>query len=362
MGISSLLKELKSFEIPLTCVLLSCFGSMAIIDMSAWTHFAFNCLDADDLYALVFLEQFTALETLLQDWILRAYLHGVALRFVCEENHTPQKKRKSDEEQQRIELRATFNGLSASKAKKREKDMRRLCKRTRALLYALVTVAHTLGAQCVLAPVEADGQLAFLSRRGFLVLCNDSDVLALCHADEKAKDTARFIAVVANWSLTGPKKKKTTKDAEARLYDIRQLLAATAPSFLPVPKGISMVGALSTCDYSNIEGIGMAKASAAVVDHGEFSAALEAVLLASKAAPGSHDTLRRDARNAIDALSNPVIFDEDAQRLGLLDGSLLDPERDAHLMTFVPNFVTFTSEDHQDWLVFLLFLVLHTNA
>jgi len=353
MGIASLLQELKTFAIPLHFVFLACFGSVAIVDMSAWMHFAFNCLSPDALVATVLHDDFSVLKSMLQDWILRAYMHGVALRFVCEQNYTPFKKRKENEAVERANLRATFHGQSDSRAKKREKDLRTLCERTVKMLYALVTVAHVLGAQCVLAPVEADGQLAFLARLGFLILCNDSDVLALCHADRVGRNTARFVAIVAHWSLTGPKKKKTKGLSEARLYDIRQLVTATAPSFLSIPSGISMVGALSTCDYVNISGIGVAKASEAVNDHRDFfSDALEKVLSASRAASETHEDLRRDARRALQALTNPVIFHESDRRLCLLDGTVLDPAEHAHLMDFPPDFATFTADEREDWFVF----------
>jgi hypothetical protein len=61
-----LLKELKNFAISLYFLLLSCFSSMIIVDMSARTHLA---LGVGELSAAVFRGYFYILGALLQDWI-----------------------------------------------------------------------------------------------------------------------------------------------------------------------------------------------------------------------------------------------------------------------------------------------------
>ncbi len=126
------------------------------------------------------------------------------------------------------------------------------------LAHAAIRVAREHGVQCILAPFEADAQLAYLCKEGYIhgVVSEDSDLMVYNCA-----------LLVAKLDSAG------TCDA-VRLRDLPQL-----PQFSALTYELFVVACImSGCDYAaSLPGIGIRKATKLVAQHRSMDAALRAL-------------------------------------------------------------------------------------
>jgi hypothetical protein len=131
---------------------------------------------------------------------------------------------------------------------------------SRELVAHVLACLHELGLAAVVAPMEADAQLAYLDRFGFTgyTMTVDNDLLAL---------GCRRVIFDWNWrSLKGVAYAlDSTKCVRGKFTEVFLTDAGTRCPFADMRPIMQLFAALAGCDYSKFDGVGAARAEAAML-------------------------------------------------------------------------------------------------
>lgn len=180
MGISGLLQFIKDAAEPVNVKKYR--GQAVAVDTYCWLHKgAFSC--AEKLAKGEPTDQYVWYCMKLVDMMLN---FGVKPILVFDGRNLPSKREveKSRRERREVNLQKGKQLLREGKVSEARECFNRCVNITPAMAHNLIKVARARGVDCVVAPYEADAQLAFLSKSGLAeaVITEDSDLLAFgCH-------------------------------------------------------------------------------------------------------------------------------------------------------------------------------------
>ncbi|KAF0308683.1 Exonuclease 1 [Amphibalanus amphitrite] len=244
MGITGLLPFLKKSTRPASVREFS--GGTAAVDAYSWLHKgAFACADRlvrgepTDVYVHYCLK-----------YVNMLLAHGLKPVLVFDGRNLPSK---ADTEAKRREGRKKYRALAADHLRAgRDREARECFQRcvdvTPAMARELIKACRARGVDCVVAPYEADAQLAFLARNGLadLIITEDSDlVLFGCPLILFKMDAA------GNGQLVEAAALPLSLGASADKFSLERLRLACI---------------ISGCDYqASLPGVGLGKASKLLV-------------------------------------------------------------------------------------------------
>ncbi|KAK7901729.1 hypothetical protein WMY93_018498 [Mugilogobius chulae] len=176
MGISGLLQFLKDASEPVNVKKYK--GQTVAVDTYCWLHKgAFSC--AEKLAKGEPTEQYVWFCMKFVDMLLN---FGVKPILVFDGRNLPSKREveKSRRERRELNLQKGRQLLREGKVSEARDCFNRCVNITPAMAHNLIKVARSRGVDCLVAPYEADAQLAFLSKNGLAqaVITEDSDLLA----------------------------------------------------------------------------------------------------------------------------------------------------------------------------------------
>jgi len=175
MGISGLLPFLKKSSV--NTHIRQFKGCTVAVDAYCWLHKgAFSCADK-----LVKGEKTTAYVTYCMKYVNMLLSHGVTPILVFDGRHLPSKlvtetKRRENRERYKIQAREYLRQGNTSKARE---CFQKCVDVTSAMALELMKACRAKHIDCIVAPYEADSQLAYFSLQGIahLVITEDSDLL-----------------------------------------------------------------------------------------------------------------------------------------------------------------------------------------
>nr|XP_015218223.1 PREDICTED: exonuclease 1 [Lepisosteus oculatus] len=176
MGISGLLQFIKEASEPVNVKKYK--GQTAAVDTYCWLHKgAFSC--AEKLAKGEPTDQYVTYCMKLVDMLLT---HGIKPILVFDGRNLPSKKdvEKARRERREANLRQGRQLLREGKVSEARDCFTRCVDITPAMAHDVIKAARGRGVDCVVAPYEADAQLAYLNKRGIaqVVITEDSDLLA----------------------------------------------------------------------------------------------------------------------------------------------------------------------------------------
>eukprot|EP00659_Diplonema_papillatum_P004873 gene4873-7520_t len=247
MGISGLLMSLKS--ITRECHVRSFSGQRVGVDTYCWLHkFGYN--DAEQLCTgkgtTGYLRSIVKRVEMLQ----RAGLYPVMVfdgaDFPLKSGTNAERRAKRSREQVRAELLKNANRVQDARA-----AYGKGLEITPAIAQSLIRVLRAKGVECIVAPFEADAQLAYLAKTGYidLVITEDSDLVA--------HGTPRTLF-------------KMDHAGKGQLIEFEKLTSVVGNvSFNNFTHEMFLLNCiLSGCDYlSSLRGIGIVKANKLVRQH-----------------------------------------------------------------------------------------------
>ncbi|XP_037087909.1 exonuclease 1-like [Pollicipes pollicipes] len=298
MGISGLLPFLKRSTRPASVREFS--GGTVAVDAYSWLHKgAFACADRlaqgqpTDVYVRYCLKYINLLLS-----------HGVKPILVFDGCHLPSKQ---STETKRREERRKHRALAADHLRAgRDREARDCFQRcvdvTPAMALQVIKACRSRGVDCVVAPYEADAQLAFLARNGIadLVITEDSDlVLFGCPRILFKMDAAGNGRLIESSALP------LSLGGSADKFSLERL---------------RLVCILSGCDYlASLPGVGLGKASKLLV-RAAGAADVTAILDKLPAYLNMRSLTvsaqyKRDVQRAEDTFLYQLVFDPLARRL-----------------------------------------------
>ncbi|CAO1631102.1 unnamed protein product [Parajaminaea phylloscopi] len=261
MGIQGLLPLLKEIQDPIHVSRYR--GQTLGIDGYVWLHRgAYGCAKA-----LAKGEPTTKYINYALHRIRMLQHHGVTPYVVFDGDRLPSKAgTENDREQRRVDSRAKADELSARGQEAAAFEHYAKCVDvTPEMAFQLIKALRAQGIKYVVAPYEADAQLAFLERHGLIdaVVTEDSDLLVF-----------------------GCKRVLFKMDADGRCIEIQQanLTACKRLSFVGWTTDLfRQMAILSGCDYlPSIQGLGLKNAHKLLQRHKSVRRALQAVRLEGK--------------------------------------------------------------------------------